>query len=401
MRLFGRYIVLGGIALAGLTLVNSCKKAYEPNIVNDDLRLLVVEGVLNSGNDSTFINISRTVKLDQGTGINPEKNAQVSVESESGTTYQLEEKNDGEYVAGALPIDPTAKYRLQIKTADGKTYLSTYEEVKVNPEIDNISYDKKSDGLRININTHDASNNARYYRWHYEETWEFNTSFKSFYKSNGDTVLGRDMVNDDIYHCWSDDKSRAILLGSSAKLSQDIIKDAQLTSIPAESEKIGVKYSILVKQYALTKNAFEFWQNLKKNTEQLGTIFDPQPSQIKGNITSESDPNEVVIGYFSICNVTQKRSFIDKSQLMSYNTKPFYPDCEQDSILLAREDPLRGLINEENKYFNINKGASGPSLIPTDALYGLGGKIIGHFGTPPKCTDCTLRGTKRRPDFWE
>ncbi|RYY34986.1 MAG: DUF4249 domain-containing protein [Sphingobacteriaceae bacterium] len=401
MRLFGRYAGIGFLVLVGLTLANSCKKAYQPDVVNQNLRLLVVEGVLNSGNDSTFINISRTVKLDEGIGTNAEKNAQVSVENETGIVYQLEEKRPGEYVAGALAIDPSVKYRLRIRTSDGKTYLSTYEEVKINPEIDNVGFDKKPDLVQVNINTHDDTNKARYYRWHYEETWEFNSNFQSMYKSNGDTVLPRDMVNDNIYHCWTTNNSKTILLGSSAKLTQDIIKDAKLVAIPGESEKIAVKYSILVKQYALTKGAFEFWQNLKKNTEQLGTIFDPQPSQTRGNIFNEADANEIIIGYFGICNINSKRVFIDKSQLMEYFNKPYYTDCKEDTVLLAKVDPLRGIINQENQLFNVNKGAIGPPLIPTSAITGPGGKLLGHFGTIPKCTDCTLRGTTKRPNFWE
>ncbi|RYF09767.1 MAG: DUF4249 domain-containing protein, partial [Flavobacteriales bacterium] len=265
--------------------------------------------------------------------------------------------------------------------------------------IDDVKFNIKSNELDINIDTHDDSGNSRYYRWEFEQTWEFNANFFSTHKSNGDTVLARDLANDNIYHCWTGERSKTIVLGSSAKLSADIIKNNTILTIPGSSEKIGLKYSILVKQYALTKTEFEFWQTLKKNTEQLGTIFDPQPSQIQGNIHCVSDPAEIVIGYVGACTVTQQRRFIDKNQLLNFRTIPFYTDCKADSILLKRPIPGGGVVNEENIYFNRNKGAT-VLLVPLDAISERN-VLLGHMGTIQKCADCTLRGTKRKPDFWE
>ncbi|RYZ97271.1 MAG: DUF4249 family protein [Sphingobacteriaceae bacterium] len=156
-----------------------------------------------------------------------------------------------------------------------------------------------------------------------------------------------------------------------------------------------MKYSILVKQYAMTKQEFEFWEIMKKNTEQLGTIFDPQPSQVKGNIHCVTDPAEVVIGYLGVCTVVQKRNYIDKSKLMQFSTKRFYTDCTADSVLFER---IQGnaIIHEEDIYFNRNY-----ILIPLDAITTPFGDVIGHMGTAPRCADCTLRGTKNKPAFWE
>jgi hypothetical protein len=47
-------------------------------------------------------------------------------------------------------------------------------------------------------------------------------------------------------------------------------------------ERISSRYSTLVRQFAISPNTYNYWQNLK-NTEQLGTLFDAQPSQLVGN----------------------------------------------------------------------------------------------------------------------
>ena len=46
--------------------------------------------------------------------------------------------------------------------------------------------------------------------------------------------------------------------------------------------------------YALTRDQFNYWANLKKTTEYLGTIFDAQPSQLNNNIHCLSNPSEPV-----------------------------------------------------------------------------------------------------------
>ncbi len=69
--------------------------------------------------------------------------------------------------------------------------------------------------------------------------------------------------------------------------------------IPTGSEKLSVAYSDLIRQYAISKEAFNFWTNLKKNTEQLGSLFDLQPFTELGNIQCINNPSVKCIGYIS------------------------------------------------------------------------------------------------------
>jgi hypothetical protein len=93
-----------------------------------------------------------------------------------------------------------------------------------------------------------------------------------------------------------------------------------------------MEYSILVHQYALTGDAFTFWENLKNNTENLGSIFDAQPSEISGNIHNVNNPAQPAVGYVSVCTVQSKRIFIHNQQLPRWQTT--YPyNCQADSVL--------------------------------------------------------------------
>src|SRR6202012_4114028 len=112
-----------------------------------------------------------------------------------------------------------------------------------------------------------------------------------------------------------------------------VVYQNPLTQIPLTSEKVETKYSIIVRQYALTQEAYNFYQNIKKNTEQLGSIFDAQPSQLSGNIHNVTNPNEPVVGYVTVSTVQSKRIFIAHESLPG-DIQPIYPyDFENDTAL--------------------------------------------------------------------
>jgi hypothetical protein len=379
------------IYLLTLTLaVLSCRKPYQPPVTTVNNNILVVEGLINL-TDSTFIRLSRTVRLTDGVGSKAETGAILTIESDGNLVYPLEEQREGTYVAPSLNLSTTLKYRLRIKTRAGSTYLSDFVEAKVTPPIDSVGFEVRDRGLQIYTNAHDDQKKTIYYRWDYFETWQFRSLYKSDFISDGKEVMPRNYETDDIYTCWAESKSSTIVLGSSAKLEKDVIHQNPLTLIPSDSEKISIKYSTLVKQYALTKEAFVFWENMKKNTESLGSIFDAQPSQLTGNIHNVDQAEEPVIGYISAGTVTERRVFVGKEQLPSWRTRYPYECGPPDSVYISA--PITGR-NEEDLFFDTFK------LIPLTSFY-KGGRLAGHLGATRECADCTIRGTNKRPAFWQ
>jgi hypothetical protein len=396
-----------------------CKKRYSPPNVTFPGSYLVVGGVINAGPGPTTITLSRTVNLSSKTTVNSVLGALITIESDKGATYPVPETGGGKYISASLSLGNTAHYRLRIKTADSREYLSDFVPVTNSPPIDSVSFAVKSNGIQLYVSTHDPQNNTRFYRWEYEETWVLHSGFFSLFKSNGDTVLERDIDNDQIYQCWGGDTSSAIVLASSSGLSSDVINDAPVTFVESTSRKLWGKqsmvvsqrrpevnaYSILVKQYALTRDAYDYWTNLKKNTQDIGQLFDPQPTEILGNIHSLTDPNEPVLGYISAGTTTTSRVFIDNGQIPTqWTLNSPYDNCLLDTLYL--DTLIKGNVvrtNQENAAFNLNRGAVTSTLqIPVQAIYDpVKGFIIGHSGSSPFCVDCTLFGTNQTPDFWQ
>ena len=86
--------------------------------------------------------------------------------------------------------------------------------------------------------------------------------------------------------------SNSIFIASS-HLAQGAISKAPPGYVAPSIGKLAQVYSLSVKQYALTANAYTFWNLLKTNTEQLGTIFDAQPSSSVSNIHAVSNPGNL------------------------------------------------------------------------------------------------------------
>jgi len=397
--------------ILGLTC---CKKPYNPPAATASGQYLVVEGAINSGSDSSFIKLSRTVNISSKVTANSELNARITIEGDQNISYPLTEIGNGNYACSGLNLDTTHLYRLHIKTAGNKEYLSDYVKVLDSPPIDSISYDTQGTpqgaGLNIYANTHDQTNRIRYYRWEYKETWAFHSGFESFYKSNGDTVLHRDETNDDIYTCWRGDTSSTIVLGSSAKLSQSVIVKNPILSITSSAEKLSVEYSMLVKQYALSADAYKFYANLKKNTENLGSIFDAQPSEISGNIHCVTTPSEPVIGFLCIGKTSSQRIFIRKVQLPAWKSESVYAGCELlvdyvnelPCCYYAIKNKTGIPVDQVDIYINYNRpGANGYLYIPISAIELPAHPPIGYTAATKECTDCTLRGTNKKPAFWK
>jgi hypothetical protein len=370
--------------LGMLTL--SCKQSFEPEVTKSSINLLVVEGLINIGNDSTIIKLSRTVILDNKNTVKPEIGATVIVESESSEKFPLVEMTPGKYASPSLNLNVNKKYRVNIKSKGGISYLSEFVSGKTTPPIDSISYIVKSNGVQFYANTHDATNNSRYYRYEYVETWLFHPLYHSLLISDGKKLLERNLVTQNIYNCWQSYNSSTILLASTIKLNQDIVSLQPLTFVNSDSEKIMDKYSILVKQFAVTRDEFEFWETLKRNTESLGSIFDAQPSQLIGNLHNVNFPNEPVLGFVGVGTFQSKRIFISKTRLPNWITA--YPyKCNLDTVRVVSKSGSR---DQEDRFHSFRD-------IPIEFV--MDGPTA--LGSTKACSDCTIRGINKAPDFWQ
>jgi len=365
-----------------MLLVTTCKKPYEPTVLIKGDNYLVVDGFINtSANGVTTLLLSRTKNLTDTVVSIPERNASVRIISASGSNYPLQEQGDGMYVSNALQLNGNTQYGIQITTAGGKQYASDLVTPKQTPPIDSVSWVQDTAGVHVTVNTHDPQNNTRYYRWQYIQTWEYHAQLETAWGLQNNVIYPR-TPTDQVFICYRTTNSTRVLLGSSAALSQDVISQMPLFTIPSNDSTLAQRMSILVKQYALTPAAHSYWQIIQKNSEQLGTLFDLQPSQLEGNLHCISNPNEPVVGFVTAGTETQKRIFISVFDLYDWRSPRGSYNC---LVLTIPQDP-----NDFSKW-------TYPDATYVPWYFATGSIIIAK----KVCIDCRESGgTTVKPAFW-
>ena len=91
-----------------------------------------------------------------------------------------------------------------------------------------------------------------------------------------------------------------------------------------QAQKLKHKYSVLIKQFSLGEDAFHYWDELKKTSQEQGFLFDRQPALLKSNIHNVNDENETVLGFFSMASVSMTRGFAEKPEGLDLSLYEWY-----------------------------------------------------------------------------
>jgi hypothetical protein len=380
--------VLPALVLATLVFIYGCKEPFEPQIDFGETNFLVVEGYIDVGGGATRIKLTRTAQIGKKNTILVEKRAHVSIEDENGQTYNLTEGEAGVYTSAFVNLPLSVRYRLRIETYADKVYVSEFTSPIGSPAIDNISWKELSDGVEIAVSTHDEMNQTNYYQWEYEEVWEIVSPYKSYYTFETGSVKPRAVEEtENMYRCWKYFSTPELKIASTASQSEDIVLDKLLLYIPFNDDRLSQKYSVLVRQHALSKEHYEYLQLMEKNTDQVGSFSDPQPSELFGNITCVSAPDEPVVGFIGSYATTEKRIYIYPHEISNWE---FQMACFQVEVFDHPDSIQKYYVN--NAYIP-TVGASFSLSSPTPLTY---------FSTPRICVDCRQRGgINGKPDFWE
>ncbi|RZL09134.1 MAG: DUF4249 domain-containing protein [Hymenobacter sp.] len=371
-----------------------CVEPYAPDVISAPTSYLVVDGFIN-GNGSTRIKLSRTANLSTTTLPPVEKGAQLFVVDDSGLRYPLTEKSSGSYQSDSLQLNAARKYQLRIITAGNTTYESNLVPLKVTPPIDKLDWKLDGDQVRVSLSTQDPTQQSRYYRWGVIETWEFTSAFKSYleYDTRQKFIIARITP---IYTCWRTERSSTIKQGSSAQLSQDALTDVSILSLNNRAERLKVRYSALVSQYAETAEEFAYLELLRKNTEATGTVNDPLPTQLTGNVHRTDVASEPVLGFVGAHTVQYKRLFINRQELnlpTSWQFDTPYTDCTQSQELVPDPGDKFPVSIPYTKVFN------NIDAVPIEYLL-INGDQKGYIGSSRACVDCRTRGSNVQPSFW-
>ena len=363
------------IILISFLLLNSCITPFIPKSI-ENKELIIVDALITDQPGKNTIKLSRSLPLGTRYSFLPVKGCIVTVTDDLGNSFNFTESVAGTYTSDSTEFQGSIgrSYTLHINTnsnPDNRYYESYPMLMKSVPPIDSVYHEKVTitgsdesnymeQGCQIYLATHDPTNQCKYYRWTFVETWEFHLYFS---------------VPNNI--CWISANSELINIKNTSVLEKDNIARNPINYISNQTDRLLIKYSILVNQYSLNEEEYLYWEQLQKQSEHAGGLYDIIPFSVTNNLYCLDDPNEKVLGYFSVSAKSSKRYFV--------------------------KDHFRGLKSKYTPDYCLTKTIANNGIIPglnqTVWLVGTfeGSLVVTYIR---ECADCTARGTNIRPDFW-
>lgn len=397
------------VIIISLFVLCTCIDPYYQKITKYE-SLLVVDGLITDENSFYTVRLSRSIQ-DQNSPPAMVSDATVFITDNEGNRSNLTNSGNGAYTTDSHTFRGQVgrSYVLHINTADGGNYQSDPCKMQNVAEIDTVYYEKDKelinngtesiDGIRIYLDSKQADNDT-YYRWEYEETWKFKVPDppKAKYISEHNIIS----VTDYHEYCWKSGKSDQILIHSVFANDNDPVKRQPVLFVASDkSDRLMIQYSLLVKQYSVSKTEYDFWDNLSHVSESGSDIFAAQPYTVLSNIHNLNNPDDLVLGYFQVSSVTTKRINITVSEIAALDLPYYHYQCER--VETSPTDPIWAMYNPPLTFDQLYERYTSFGYIFIEPRYIEGtrelDKII--FVLKPECSDCELTGSSVKPEFWE
>jgi hypothetical protein len=391
MKMTRTYTLYLSIALLFLS---SCVKEIDFEIETFE-SALVIEATITNEEKQHVILLSRTFQTEDD-GPPPEQNASVEILAD-GSSLAFEELEPGRYVSTiSFSAKSSTDYILNITTSNGRTYSSSPTILSQATQIDALYAVRETNtnsvnGMSIYVDSFDPTGNSKFYRYSFEES----------YKIIAPRWVPEDLVLTDANNCavelrptrpqeervcYNTVASNTINQISTNSLTEDRVTRHLVRFIDSEDFIISHRYTILLNQYIQSRAAYAYFETLN-NFASEGSLFSQlQPGFFEGNVSSETNPNEKVIGFFDVSSVSSQRLY--------FNYEDFYPD-----------EPLPPLEYscQEIQLFQFGGGGCGTlisGLLIDNVVY-YSGSSMSPFMVFKPCGDCTALGNNVAPDFWE
>jgi len=355
-----------------LSLAAGCTVEFLPETGRNEEKL-VVEGMITDQNRVNTIKLSKSTQIGLPIKHKVVTGALVTITDNNGTLTMLEETSEGIYSTDSLTFTGQTgnSYALRVEI-NGVYYETDFIEMKPVPPINSLYYEKVvitsskdssdiDEGCKIYVDSYDPTGECQFFRWDYTETWEYKIPYMTANRV-----------------CWVTEESDEVLIKNTSQYSQARITEFPVLFISNKTDRLKETYSILVNQYSLNESEFDFWSQVQNISQNVGSPYDIIPYAVRGNIRCITYPDELVLGYFSVSAVTQKRLFIHDRFMGLPN---FYTYCATDTIGELPETGLNTEIWVIEDY--------GDEIPPF--------WVISAYR---ECADCTFRGSRVRPSFW-
>ncbi|MEI8046600.1 MAG: DUF4249 domain-containing protein [Bacteroidota bacterium] len=324
---------LFGIIGILIPLMTACIKTYEPAIESKDEVKFVVTGHVNRGDHIQNVNISTTSPVSSPKYF-PVTGCIVKILDAKGNIYNTLDKNDGNYetVIPEIELSPGSKFKVDILTPDGTKIVSDFDEINDCPAVDSIYYTVdtlpsvnpyiSTKGIQFYVNLDAENVSSRYFRWEAIETYEFRAVYPIEWIYDGKV---HHIVPPDLSRkiCWKTVIVKKVFTLTTKNLAQNKYNMLPLHFVDNfSSPRLVYGTSLLLRQYALSEAAFDYWEKIRINSFEQGGLYEKQPLSVKGNLHNISNPDQQILGFFGASTVTSKRIFVQNVENLPLEYNP-------------------------------------------------------------------------------
>lgn len=289
---------------------------------------LVIEGSITTDTVPYTVKLGYSGKFTLANDIPPENketNATVSIEDDLGNSTTFAHVGDGVYQT----TDPTyigkvgRQYKINILLPGGIRYTSKPELIKpivpftkVNAFWVNDFNLELPSYMTVTVDTKDPEEQENYYRW----------GFDSYIMRETKGVPCGFLCVHFIY-CYQHQPDREVRILSDVAVNGNEIRNQAVGRCYIYT--FGNPY-IEVSQQSISRQAYQFLEGYQQQLTRTGSILDPLPASIKGNVYNQDNPAEFALGYFSAASVYRKKIILIPYGITNYlldiSAKHFIPD---------------------------------------------------------------------------
>jgi len=400
----------------------SCINPYHLNLDDADSHL-VVEGYVSSRAGDSEIKLSRSGAF-QRTVFDWIADAELMVIENEMVEHQFAYQDNGLYtpVQKDFAAKKESSYRLRI-ILDGQEYESDPVSLQGSLAIESMSFRavttyqggvmQEEPGLELLLTSNIDEDASRYYIYSFEETWKVVAGYSLnkiitpiFIYDENQELINIDfetVFEENVKDCWPSNIAEGITTSTTEGLSQNQLINVPVFRVNLESTRLLYRYSVLVNQYAISREAHHFFKMLKEFSENSGFLYNIQPGYVEGNIHNRNTPEEKVIGLFYAASHSSARIFISHSELpaeVRSVVRNHYPTCEyiEQRYEYIPDDELPVVANPEELLYLRDTLLRAKNMAIRDFWYG--SYLWVQLADKP-CVDCRVYGSNIEPEWWK
>ncbi len=301
------------ILLIFFIVVYGCREPFEFDYADVLEPTVVIDGYVTNSGKAHVVQVSYSTTINNRGQVETEfiTNADVRIIDDLGDFTVLNHWRSGIYrTAPQYAVSEGRSYRLVVTLSNGEVYESVMKTLPPpSPATASLSFRGDTRDVLANNSiqpqegavieaTIQKDNDRHFYQWVIGQYF----------------IIQSDLAPDELKFCYIRDFDEAQVVLLQDNPAQEGVSEYTypIEFIP-RSAKMKVDFGVEAVLLTLNEDDFEFWDAVRIQSENSGSLFDAAPHSIEGNITGRN--GERALGYFGVYRESLDRVFFTEQEL--------------------------------------------------------------------------------------